>query len=98
MLCSRCLLLFVLSSFLARYEHESAPDVASVHTGEWWGTYTPGTFTTVLPMAETSWFKQDLFGLATAYTLNKLHFDTTPGGHLDFTDAQLFGWVDAYFS
>jgi hypothetical protein len=72
--------------------------VNRARAGEWWGSFTPGGYTSVLPMAETAWFKQDLFGLATAFTMNKLHFETTLGGHLDFTDAQLFGWVDAYFS
>ena len=27
----------------------------------------------------------------------KIHFESTAGNHLQFTEAQLFGWVDKYF-
>ena len=36
--------------------------------GEWWGEFAPGAYTgQVLTMQQTPWFKQDLFGLATAH-------------------------------
>jgi palmitoyl-protein thioesterase len=65
--------------------------------GEWWGAYSDD-YTTVLTMKETTWYKQDLFGLKTADEQGKLFFNSTEGNHLDFTDEELYGWLDLYCS
>eukprot|EP00442_Polarella_glacialis_P048141 CAMPEP_0115061470 /NCGR_PEP_ID=MMETSP0227-20121206/8024_1 /TAXON_ID=89957 /ORGANISM="Polarella glacialis, Strain CCMP 1383" /LENGTH=360 /DNA_ID=CAMNT_0002446773 /DNA_START=43 /DNA_END=1125 /DNA_ORIENTATION=- len=65
--------------------------------GEWWGAMDDETYDKVLPMNETKFYKNDLFGLRTADEAGKLHFESTAGGHLDFTDAELYGWVEKYF-
>lgn len=63
--------------------------------GEWWGAFdTDGK--TKLAMNETEWYKKDLFGLKTADEAGKIFFNTTAGNHLQFTEAELFGWVDQY--
>jgi palmitoyl-protein thioesterase len=63
--------------------------------GEWFGQYS-ADFTTVLTMKETDWYKSDLFGLRTADEAGKIYFNSTEGNHLDFTDEQMFGWLDLY--
>merc|ERR1711879_220898 len=65
--------------------------------GEQWGSLPDGTFGTPLDMKDTKFYKGDLFGLQTADRIGKLSYETTSGGHLDFTDAELYGWVDKYF-
>lgn len=65
--------------------------------GEWWGSLEDGSYEKVLPMKETKFYQQDLFGLKTADKAGKIHFETTPGDHLDFSDKQLYGWVQKYF-
>jgi len=67
------------------------------NTGEWWGSEPDGTYGTALNMTETKFYKDNLFGLKDADTANKFFWETTPGNHLQFTDAELFGWVDKYF-
>ena len=41
--------------------------------------------------------QDDLFGLKTVDEAGKIHFETTPGNHLQFAETELFGWVDKYF-
>lgn len=65
--------------------------------GEHWGHFEDGTSYKAIPMAETRWYKEDLFGLKTVDEAGKIHFETTPGNHLQFTETELFGWVDKYF-
>ena len=65
--------------------------------GEHWGHFEDGTSYKAIPMAETRWYKEDLFGLKTVDEAGKIHFETTPGNHLQFTETDLFGWVDKYF-
>ena len=67
--------------------------------GEWFGHYKDGDddYKTVLRMNETEWYKSDLFGLKTADEAGKIHFESTPGNHLQFTEKELFGWIDEYF-
>lgn len=65
--------------------------------GEWWGSMADGAFRKVLPMRETKFYKEDLFGLRTADEAGKISFESTEGGHLDFTHEELYGWVDKYF-
>ena len=65
--------------------------------GEHWGHYKDGDSYEAIPMNETRWYKDDLFGLKTVDEAGKIHFETTPGNHLQFTETELFGWVDKYF-
>jgi palmitoyl-protein thioesterase len=51
----------------------------------------------ILSMKETKFYKQDLFGLKTADEAGKIHFEETSGDHLQFTDAQLYGWIETYW-
>jgi len=67
--------------------------------GEHWGHFaddSSGKYT-VIPMNETKWYLDDMFGLRTAAAAGKIHFEETAGNHLQFTEKQLFGWVDKYF-
>lgn len=63
--------------------------------GEWWGAYDED-FTTILSMTETTWYKNDLFGLKTADQAGRILFNSTEGNHLEFTTEQLYGWLDLY--
>jgi palmitoyl-protein thioesterase len=65
--------------------------------GEWWGHFADGSFSQVVPMKETSWYKTDAFGLKTVDEAGKIFFDTTEGEHLEFTREQLVGWIKKYF-
>ena len=47
-------------------------------------------------MKETDWYINDNFGLKTADEAGKIFFESTPGNHLQFTETELFGWVDKY--
>ena len=53
--------------------------------GEWWGYFDDTTYKTKSDMTKTTWYTQDLFGLATADKANKIHFESTKGNHLQFT-------------
>ena len=64
--------------------------------GEWWGAFAADG-TTRLAMKDTNWYKEDLFGLKTADEAGKILFNSTDGDHLQFTEEQLFWWVDHYF-
>lgn len=66
------------------------------HEGEWWGAF-DSDGKTLLTMKETEWYKKDLFGLRTADEAGKIFFNSTKGNHLQFSDEQLFAWVDNYF-
>jgi len=66
--------------------------------GEWWGAMDPSDpWHTVLPMNETEWYREDLFGLRTADEAGKNHFESFQGNHLGFTTAEFLGWIDEYF-
>ena len=65
--------------------------------GEWWGHFADGGFDTVVPMRETTWYKNDTFGLQTLDLAGKLHFNTTSGNHLQFSKEELGGWIKQYF-
>merc|ERR1719215_611816 len=51
----------------------------------------------ILSMKDTKFYKQDLFGLKTADEAGKIHFEETSGDHLQFTDAELYGWIETYW-
>ena len=63
--------------------------------GEWWGAYDTD-FETILTMKETVWYRDDLFGLKTADEAGKIFLNSTTGNHLEFTEDELFGWLDQY--
>jgi palmitoyl-protein thioesterase len=66
--------------------------------GEHWGAPDPANpFEHILPMNETEWYIQDLFGLRTADAAGKNHFESFPGDHLQFTEEDLRRWVTTYF-
>merc|ERR1712178_488286 len=65
--------------------------------GEHWGSIADGSYGNALGMKDTKFYKEDLFGLKEADTAGKISYETTPGDHLQFTDAQLYAWVDKYF-
>jgi palmitoyl-protein thioesterase len=65
--------------------------------GEWWGHYSDD-YKSIVPMKQTQWYTNDLFGLKTADENGKIFFNSTDGNHLDFTDEQLYGWLDIYCS
>lgn len=70
--------------------------------GEWWGLPDPdpsewNNKNLVQPMNQTDLYIRDTFGLRTADRSHKIFFETTPGDHLQFTDQELFGWMDKYF-
>jgi palmitoyl-protein thioesterase len=65
--------------------------------GEHWGSEPDGSFGTPLEMKDTKFYKDNLFGLKDADAANKIFYETTPGDHLQFTNAELLGWVDKYF-
>eukprot|EP00466_Bigelowiella_natans_P007137 jgi/Bigna1/146384/aug1.113_g21092 len=64
--------------------------------GEWWGHFEDGARKKVLTMKETEWYTKDLFGLKTADESGKIAFESTPGNHLQFSEQDLFGWIDKY--
>ncbi|CAK0825218.1 unnamed protein product [Prorocentrum cordatum] len=65
--------------------------------GEWWGAIKDGSYGLALEMKATKFYAQDLFGIKTADATGKIAFESTPGDHLEFTDEQLYGWVEKYF-
>lgn len=65
--------------------------------GQWWGALEDGKYGKALTMKETRLYKEDLFGLKTADEAGKISFESTPGDHLEFTDAELYGWIQKYF-
>jgi palmitoyl-protein thioesterase len=65
--------------------------------GEHWGALADGSFKTVLPMKETTVYKEDTFGLKTADEAGKIKFETTAGNHLQFSETELFGWISKYW-
>jgi palmitoyl-protein thioesterase len=65
--------------------------------GEHWGSIADGSYGPALDMKDTKFYKEDLFGLKEVDAAGKIFYETTPGDHLQFTDAQLNAWVDKYF-
>ena len=63
--------------------------------GEWWGAY-DSQYEQVRVMKDTEWYIEDMFGLRTADESGKIFFNSTDGNHLEFSDEELFGWLDLY--
>jgi palmitoyl-protein thioesterase len=51
----------------------------------------------VVPMKDSVLYKEDRFGLQSVDKAGKLVLETTAGDHLQFSQAELFGWLDKYF-
>ncbi|CAK4079723.1 unnamed protein product [Aphanomyces euteiches] len=68
------------------------------HASEWFGAYEDGNWDKVLPMNETTWYKEDSFGLKTLDQQGKITFIETPGDHLQLSTTILLGWIDQYFA
>lgn len=64
---------------------------------EWFGSFQDGTFDEVWDFADTPWYQQDLFGLRTLSESGRVYFNTTEGGHLDFSTQYLLDLVGLYF-
>lgn len=65
---------------------------------EWLGTY-GGSFEEVLSFQETSFHREDTFGLKSLHSAGKVHFVETPGEleHCIFSTADLRSWVDSFW-
>mmetsp|Transcript_25767 Transcript_25767/g.56699 ORF Transcript_25767/g.56699 Transcript_25767/m.56699 type:complete len:446 (-) Transcript_25767:417-1754(-) len=73
------------------------------HQGEHWGcpnnSHGRDPFASpVLPMNETEWYREDLFGLKTAQEAGKNVFETFEGDHLQFTMEDYDRWITSYLS
>lgn len=67
--------------------------------GEHWAAPDPDDpFNKILPMNQTKWYLDDLFGLKTAEDNGKNFFETFDGNHLKFTMQDFDGWINKYFS
>jgi palmitoyl-protein thioesterase len=65
--------------------------------GEHWGAPDPNhPFDHILPMNQTEWYQQDLFGLKTAQEAGKNAFETFDGDHLQFTMEDFHKWIKLY--
>jgi palmitoyl-protein thioesterase len=65
--------------------------------GEQWGCPDPDDpFHHILPMNETEWYQEDLFGLKTAQEAGKNFFETFEGDHLQFGMQDFDRWVTTY--
>jgi len=65
---------------------------------EWWGEFKKGSLKKddILEMKDTPNYQSDSFGLKTLHEANKMVFNTTAGNHLQFSEDQLFWWLDHY--
>ena len=67
--------------------------------GEHWAAPDPADpWKDVQAMKQTAWYASDAFGLRTADAQGKHAFESFAGQHIDFTDEELFGWLDKYFT
>lgn len=64
---------------------------------EFFGCFENGSYDRILGFNETSWYKDDSFGLQTLHKAGKVHFLETEGNHLQFTQAFLLDTVNKYF-
>lgn len=68
--------------------------------GEWWGAPNrDDPFNSpVIPMNQTEWYTQDLFGLKTAQEAGKNYFEEFQGDHLQFSMEDFEKWVQTYMA
>jgi len=67
------------------------------NTGEQWGAISEEDGKTIQTMKETKFYQQDMFGLKSVDEANPIAFEQTSGDHLQFTNDELYGWVEKYF-
>lgn len=66
--------------------------------GEHWGQPDPANpFHSILDYKESTWYKEDLFGLRSAEEAGKNVFESFEGDHLQFSMDDLQRWVTTYF-
>ncbi|KAH8066834.1 palmitoyl-(protein) hydrolase [Aureococcus anophagefferens] len=65
--------------------------------GEHWGAFADGSLKKVLPMRETPWYVEDLFGLKTVDERGGIFFNATAGDHMQFTKEELVAWLVAFW-
>jgi len=67
---------------------------------EWFGHFADGSLDTILPMRATSFYldEKDALGLRALDEAGRIFLKSTPGDHLQFTDAFLLGLVDRYIT
>jgi len=70
---------FVLVKFLQ-------DEVVQPRESEWFGFYAPGQDVEVQPLRESKLYTEDWLGLQVLDRSGRLHFLSTPGDHLQFTD------------
>mmetsp|Transcript_29893 Transcript_29893/g.82058 ORF Transcript_29893/g.82058 Transcript_29893/m.82058 type:complete len:389 (+) Transcript_29893:81-1247(+) len=65
--------------------------------GEHWAAPDPSApFDRIIPMKETEWYKQDLFGLKTADLAGKNYFESFEGDHLQFSIEDFTRWLQTH--
>lgn len=65
--------------------------------GEQWGAPDPeNPFEHILPMKETEWYINDLFGLKTADLAGKNKYEVFEGQHLQFDYSDFERWINTY--
>mmetsp|Transcript_66011 Transcript_66011/g.157836 ORF Transcript_66011/g.157836 Transcript_66011/m.157836 type:complete len:380 (-) Transcript_66011:71-1210(-) len=62
----------------------------------WWGEFSDGSYTDLKSMRDTKLYQQDLFGLRSADAAGKIQFNVTNGDHVEFSDAEYYGWLERY--
>lgn len=84
------------SLVLVRAEHDTQ---VFPKDSEWFGAYADGdAYKRVLGFNETKWYREDSFGLQSLDRAGKVHFLSTEGNHLQFSNAFLLEVVGKYFS
>lgn len=69
------------------------------HEGEHWGAPSAkDPYKVILPMNQTDWYINDLFGLRTAQEAGKNYFEQFVGDHLRFTMEDYGRWVHTYLT
>ncbi|KAF0697420.1 Aste57867_11900 [Aphanomyces stellatus] len=68
------------------------------HASEWFGAYADGNFSETLSMNETTWYKEDSFGLQSLDKAGKISLAETAGDHLQIPTATLLKWIEQYFT
>jgi len=64
--------------------------------GEWWGQFEANSRKKVLTMRQTPNYINDAYGLKTVDQQGKIIMNVTSGNHLQFTQEELYWWLDNY--
>ena len=74
-----------------------ADTVVTPREASHWGYFREGGFDEVVPMEDTRVYEADSFGLRTAREQGKILLSSVPGNHMQFTEEELFRWIDEAF-